>query len=113
MWENFDPKKKAEYEKDYKEKMEQFKEDVATWQNKYGHKEKKAKSTGKEISKPEKEKGAKGKNVNEEAKGKKVEESDARKASKSKGKDQGKPGRSKKWLSSSHPYHTNSHISFK
>ena len=52
--------------------MAQFKEDVIAWENKYGKRDKTEKSTGKEISKPEKEKGAKPKDAKDSGKGKKV-----------------------------------------
>ena len=31
MWDQFDPATKAEYEKEYKEQMEKYKEDIAIW----------------------------------------------------------------------------------
>ena len=36
LWENFDPKKKAQYEQEYKEQMDQYKKDMETWKSKGG-----------------------------------------------------------------------------
>jgi hypothetical protein len=93
LWENFDPKIKAEYEQEYKEQMEQYKKDMEAWKSKGGKIEKKEKSVNKQISKPEKEKGAKKKEGKKDEK--KVEEKAAN-DEKHKSKSKGRPKKSDK-----------------